>query len=215
MKKIVHLFTLISLVVCFQAYTEEEKSADEGYYISLLGGGAFLSKYTADRPAGTKVETAYDTGFLVGASLGYRWSERFRAEVEFTHRNVAIDALVQNSGTKTEGSGSFESYSFMANGFFHWVAESDIQPYIGFGAGFTRLNINDNTSGFTSVASSDEVFTYQTILGIDFDFWENVRPFFEYRYLGTAEPKLTDTAGADFEAEIRGHHAILGVKFLF
>ncbi len=150
-----------------------------GAYFSLQGGVSLLddAENTGDpfiefRPD-TRIESEYDAGFMVGATVGYGSStpifkSRFgplyaRYELEFAYREHGLDSLtIKNDGGLGElidttfgtsfgslnglsGSvpGEVQSASFMYNIWVDIDTKTPFLPYIGGGIGVSSIWIDD------------------------------------------------------------------------
>ena len=103
------------------------------------------------------------TGFLAGASLGYRMGN-FRAEAEYFYRGTTHDSLdtdLSPSDGETSigdevtqdkaaqelafiegGVDDVLSHNFFANLYYDYRSDSKFTPYVGFGVGFARVSLD-------------------------------------------------------------------------
>ena len=157
-------------------------------------------------------------GVLAGAAVGYRWGN-LRLEGEYVYSGIAYDSVDDSvtiagedpiTARKREQElaavegvlGDAVSHSLFTNLYYDFHSESRLTPYIGAGAGFSRvsldyfsrwarrldpalittfgseppgLKLNEKLAGTTTIANarhSDTVFGYQLIGGVDYQLSE-------------------------------------------
>lgn len=183
------------------------------WYIGLHGGVNFYpdSDVTAGAVGG---DLRTDTGYMVGASLGYMPSvdmlSAMRFELEYTRRsndNNRVDGL--------NSIGQTESDSYMLNAYLDLDNETIFTPYLGLGVGFSSVS----TASGTNTTIDDTAFAYQLMAGI---MWEpETMPMtqwgFGYRYLGTNNLEMTAPTTPPLPVTLDySSHAVEGnVKFKF
>ena len=149
--------------------------AAEGPYVSLQGGGSFLSD--ADNVGGgISIESSFETGYNVSGAAGYSFKNGIRLEGEISYRRNSLDKLTITAdggvgvalgvgslnGISADADGNVSALSFMANAFYDFRLANSVKPYVGGGIGVARLSINDAAVlGITLVDDDDIVFAYQ------------------------------------------------------
>ena len=158
------------------------------------------------------------SGILAGAALGYRWGN-FRLEGEYFFSGINYDSkdgsvtiadedAIQRLKREQELAvveaelDDILSHSLFANAYYDFQSASRFTPYIGVGAGFSRvsldyfnhwarridpalittfgsepqgLRLNEKLAGTTTIANaghSDTVFGYQLVAGVDYQLRE-------------------------------------------
>ncbi|SCA62762.1 Uncharacterized protein SCG7109_AD_00200 [Chlamydiales bacterium SCGC AG-110-M15] len=192
--------------------------AAEGMYAGAFGGLHINNQGSSfDYGNGMQLKDSYDTGFAGGAFVGYRSSNDFRAEFEIAYRTNSIETVRnRNTTAEVDGQGELYGVSFMGNVYrdLRWE-DSSFVPYLGLGLGFMRMEYENETTGFTTANSSDEVLAYQVMAGVSYEWTEQTSLFAEYRYFGTQQPKFTNDASVTFEGELQAHMTSLGVRWMF
>jgi outer membrane protein OmpA-like peptidoglycan-associated protein len=191
MKRMVVGAALLAAVpFCAQAQTPIQPG---GFYISAEGGANWLlnSSFTSTvtvpgfGSASTTTNATWNTGFVVGGSVGYDFIGP-RLEVEGVYR--------ENSGTLSIGGFSgtagvnLNQVSIMGNVYYDFFAGSTIVPYVGAGAGVAFLN----ASALGATIPSTQ-FAYQGIIGAGWNINETFRVNLEGRYYGTTTPNLSQS----------------------
>jgi len=113
------------------------------------------------------------TGVLAGAALGYRL-RNFRIEGEYFYRSTTHDDMDRNTrlgddSTATDsaelaalefGVGDVLSHNFFANLYYDYRSNSKLTPYVGFGAGFSRVSL-DYFGRFQRSIDPDDISTFK------------------------------------------------------
>ena len=121
-------------------------------------------------PAGLEDDGDSDNGFAIGGAIGKRFASPFRGEIAFTYQEAEID----------NGDDSY-AFSVFANGFYDFVIDSSLTPFVGVGFGpvFTgRDSGNDD--------DEDTDLGFNLIGGASLAFSETIDFIGQYRYLNTS-----------------------------
>ncbi|MDH5761430.1 MAG: hypothetical protein OEZ51_00495 [Nitrospinota bacterium] len=187
-------------------------------YFSLSGMVAGADGATIASAAGTgnpafnfpdpKLQTKIGYG-VVGA-LGWLTDSNWRMEIEFGHRDLALDQIGSPASTPIEGNLAITS------GFVNVVrdfrGESFITPYAGLGVGgaYHVLDVG-SIDGAQPDFGVRDLFTYmyQAMVGLNLEVGESMDILVGYRFMGTIRP--------DYDAikleRLEIHHFEMGVKF--
>ena len=133
------------------------------------------------------------TGVLSGLVLGYHFKD-FRIEGEYFYRTAGHDQeTVPSIGGKIYGEeqdiipynklGDIHSHNIFVNAYYDIPIEAKLRPYVGAGAGWSRVNL-DYAARFTRISNgtttvaietfSNGVFGYQLIAGVDYPLGDRV-----------------------------------------
>jgi len=174
------------LVACLAAGATEASAADvetdyapemSGWYLAVSGGlnRIFDLDYETDGidplEFSSDGEIDFDYGFRGGAAIGKRFGGNFRGELEFAYSSTDADEV---DGIDVDG--ALDIFSLLAKidyemEFFGWW-----HPYIGIGAGFAHVSIDD--IGLVDAADgSDTVFAAAIEGGSMFALSETVELF--------------------------------------
>ncbi|MEM7143688.1 MAG: outer membrane beta-barrel protein [Verrucomicrobiota bacterium] len=210
--------------VFFDTVSTAKASRSQGAYFGIFGGGAYPSD--ADyrgRLGGLGLDLDGDSGWLVGAELGYTWDTatplRPGIEVEFMYLG---DNSLDANGTGTNSfAADINIYTLMFNGILaldldqHRDDVGDfiaaLHPYVGAGLGWAysrqrggTLTTPTGTSSFPR--NSDNSFAWQFFAGLEVDLTERVSVYGEYKYL------VLDKAAGDNISDYKLDLWTMGVK---
>ncbi len=195
------------LVACLAAGATEASAADvetdfapemSGWYLAVSGGlnRIFDLDYETDgtepAPFSDDGEIDFDYGFRGGAAIGKRFGGNFRGELEFAYSSTDADEV---DGTDVDG--ALDIFSLLAKidyemEFFGWW-----HPYIGIGAGFAHVSIDD--IGLVDAADgSDTVFAAAIEGGSMFALSETVELFTQTQlmFLGDVDGDFETSTGS-------------------
>lgn len=187
-------------------------------YFSLSGmvagadGATIASAAGTGNPAFNFPDPTLQTkiGFGVVGALGWLTDTNWRMEIEFGHRQLALDQI--GSPTSTPLDGDLDITTGFVNVVRDFRGESFITPYFGIGVGgaYHKLDVGSIGGAPPDFGIRDTFsLVYQAMLGFDFEVGDNVDIFTGYRYLGAISP--------DYEAikleRLDIHHFEMGVRF--
>lgn len=163
-----------------------------GWYLAVSGGlnKVFDLDYEADPdfPFDTDGDIEFNYGWRGGAAIGTRFGNNLRGEVEFAYSSTDADEV---DGENVDG--SLDIFSVLAKidfelgeffGFWH--------PYVGVGAGFAHVKIDD-IGGPAEADGSDTVFAGAIEGGSMFALTDSVELFTQTQlmFMGDVEGDLT------------------------
>ncbi|MEM5474591.1 outer membrane beta-barrel protein [Hoeflea sp. AS60] len=182
---------------------------DLGYSTKTRGAATNYSVFSAGPPA-TYTSTPYDSSSLSGdwsgsLGAGYSFTDYLRGELSFDYSRgrfngttssttpCAGSTLGQCSSADTQ---TFEQYGLMANAYVDLGTFVGFTPYLGAGAGLTRVTWNTYTNDQTCVGgacvgtaadrtrSGTEAwrFTYALMGGVSYDLSKNLKLDVGYKY---------------------------------
>jgi opacity protein-like surface antigen len=199
----------------------------QGFYIGGAGGANFAGTVQS---SGDSVEVDTSPGPLGLVDLGWGFGDGLRAEVEGSYRSNGIDnisTLRLNGGLSplSDAGGSLATYAAMANVAYDLPFSNfglPLQPYIGAGIGYARLQFinaggneglvlnlpgNNTFTGPGSVSyGSGGAFAYQAIAGVSLPLHilPGLAVTLEYRYFGTGPADVPARAVADTTNLVNG-----------
>jgi OOP family OmpA-OmpF porin len=181
---------------------------EPGVYLGGWGGYTVVLDSELDDPAtpGADLEAAFKGGIGFGAVLGYRFGDGGRIEAEVALRSNDLDE-VEAGGAAVEVDGTAESLAGMVNVYYDF-GHGTIRPYLGFGAGYARVQLDSADLGADNEA--DDVFAYQGRAGLGFLLGEHVLLTIGYGYFATLDPTFDG-----IEAEYRTHNVEAGFRVGF
>jgi opacity protein-like surface antigen len=157
-------------------------------YLKLFGGWTIpqdedfeLNDQDTSRSSGFD----FDSGYAVGAALGFAYSPNIAIEMEYVYRNA--DAKLK--GTRNTNSGTLDSNAVMVNAIYAFPpfgATSMFHPYVGAGLGVGDFSYDRDDLEL----DSDYNLAYQIIAGISYDVSYQASLYTEARYFGINEQTI-------------------------
>jgi opacity protein-like surface antigen len=197
------------------AVSDRVMARGDSWYVAAALGATHLSNETV-KQAGVDITAEFNTGVLGSLAVGHTFGG-LRAEGEFTYtQNELTDLNVPGLG-KTTVSGDVSVAALMANVYYDFNADSRWRPFIGAGAGYAHVSIN-NLTAFGMVVADDTAgaIVYQLKTGIGYAFTDSLEGILGYRFLATGNADFTDTGGTPFTASGGQFHVIeFGVRYRF
>ncbi len=199
-----------------------------GSYAAIEGGAGWVgSERFFQATAVTNVITAsatydadFDTGWAIFGTLGYAFSNNFRAELEVGYRRNEIEGLREIGPVPGALSpdGDLSEFTVMANLLYDIPLGQRLTLTVGAGVGVDQADLDVGVLGF----NDDEwVFAYQGIAGLSYAIGDQTQLFVNYRYLHADAPEYTAAVAANtvqqtsFLGDLGKHTATLGLRFAF
>ncbi|GAB4226943.1 MAG: hypothetical protein Tsb0021_03410 [Chlamydiales bacterium] len=144
-------------------------------YIGAWGGVAFardkFDEYTID----------FDLGPAGGILYGIQCPCRIRAEIEVSYRQNHMYSIRSNVSS-LKISGHLKELAAMANVLYDLPVCWRAVPYLGFGIGLEREDVDVKSAYFNKIESSDSSLTGQAIVGFLYHYSDLVSFFLSYRH---------------------------------
>lgn len=207
MKKI-----LLLLLNCLIVFSFFPTAYAAGQYVSGNIGLAILtdSDLTDSTAPGVTVELESDNGMAFGIAFGYSSIYSTRTELELVYQTNDIDQVSMLGEGVTAG-GDTSTLAFLLNGYYDFVNNSKLTPFISAGIGFAKVEVNDFSVFGNPIGSDDDmVLAYQVGAGVGYAVTEKVTIDLKYRYFGTSNPEFDTT-----EAEYSSHNFYFGIRVSF
>jgi len=190
----------LALLLTSPAYSAE---TTVGPYVSANLGLAMPTDADAKESSGPVQNISYDTGWTLGAALGYNFGNT-RLEGEVAYQKADEDKATF-LGVTLDSTWGISTLSFLVNGYYDFTNSSAFTPYLSAGLGFAKVKwAGDGDS------VNDTVFAYQVGAGVGYALSKNVTLDAKYRYFATADAKF-DTVKMDFAS----HNLLFGVRVNF
>jgi len=189
-----------ALFFCADAYAA---APHEGGYVQASG---FVTKMRDQEVTITGFGSGtldYNTGYGMGASLGYAHHSGLRAEAEATYRNNVTEDFGDDE--------DFDSLALMANLYYDFKNTGlAVVPYVGAGLGAAQIDPSMNMAD-----DGINVFAYQFMAGVSYPFNDRVSGTLGYRYFATDKIEETLFPGVRISANYETHNAELGMRVGF
>lgn len=189
----------------------------ENWYLGGSVGYNNTSGQTSEGE-GRLVETEFDDGFVTSSFVGYKFDNSFRAEASFDWRKNDGESLSFNGTDRPFTAKGAESYSLMLTGFYDFEIDAPVTPYVGAGAGFSRID-NEFLYGPVTFEDRDTVFAWQVAAGLSMPVTDKIDAFIDSRYFSGASPEFVRTSPADngvvLESEYDNFSVSVGYRWNF
>lgn len=197
MKNAIRIFAVLTLVITSSKNVfAEATSTDSNWYARLgIGYADQIDNYNEVNEAETEWE--FDGGPNLTISAGhssYSWA--VEGEVSYKKMDATTDIFTGTS-TTLNLKGDQSQLAVMLNGFWYPKPNWKVSPYLGVGLGITRISWNDIRARGTSfrIDDSDNVFTYQLILGGSYKITSQIHLEADYRYFAPDDVEVTTNMG--------------------
>jgi opacity protein-like surface antigen len=154
----------------------------ETWYIGGLGGLNYTHDGTVN---GSGLKAEYDLGFVLGGFVGLYVQDNIRLEGELSYRTNDLDT----AGGVSIG-GEAETLALMANVFFDFKLESNVEPYLGAGIGFADVDYT-----VTGIQYNDTVLALQLIGGAGIEIAPATQLTVDYRLFLTDDVRVGSGVG--------------------
>ena len=208
------LFSVLATAAILTLHTPA--MAASGVYAGGHLGASLLSDLTSTNVVGS-TETSSNTGLAITGVVGYQFPALpVRAELELGYTRNAVDQVAV-SGTSVDASGHASAWSGLVNVLYDIPTGTRFSPYIGAGAGVSRLKANVSTDSLllTDVNDSATVFTYQGKAGVAYALTDSLSLDVGYTYRKSQDPEFVDSADVDFKSEYQTHLLTAGLRDRF
>ncbi len=184
----------------------------DGWYGSAFGGYAYLPSFLHKWHKGFFLtDDRYENNFDAGLSFGFK-STPLRYEGELTYIQARLKSFNANGFKHKHAHGFNRTGLAMANIYYDFPAiVPTIEPFLGIGIGYSHItgSFNSRHPLFrTHYDTSNNVFAYQAIAGLTYNFAETWALNVGYRYIATNH---ANNFGRSFQANL----ANLGLVYRF
>jgi outer membrane protein OmpA-like peptidoglycan-associated protein len=183
----------------------------EGPYLGL-GVGVNLQNNETYSGAGHFDGVNYTQGVAVAGSLGYKYGNGLRAEVEIAYRDNGVTSAFGGTGT-----GDVSAWSGFINGLYDFDTGGAITPYLGAGIGIVHVDRGGAGNQHVSLSGNSTDAGAQAIAGVSFAINYNLKLDLSYRYLTTfSDASFTLTpAGTSVSSDYESHTLLAGLRWEF
>ena len=189
--------TLVSAILFAGIQVATAANAQAGWYSESTLLDADVSG-TSLNSTGRNVNAEFESDTAFGGAIGYQYDGGLRIEAEYLSTENDTSAIVFNGNSFSGNTvaGSLETQSIFVNAIKSF-GNSSIQPYLGVGIGFSKVesNIAYNPTLSASINDDDTAFSYQFLAGIDVPFSKSFTGFVEYRYVDISDVSLSRRGG--------------------
>lgn len=211
----------LSLVLCalaapvFAQTFGSPGTGPNGPYVRGEGGWSHMNDMTGNTTTGTTVTTKQNEGFIAGGAVGWKL-DQLRLELGLDFSNSGIKEIDVNSAAASSVSGSVKNTSGMVRALWDLRTGTPFVPYIGLGVGASHVTLDSvRANGTTLANSSDTVFAYEPILGVNYMVLPNLALGLEYRYFATVDPSFAYAPGGRLGLKNESHNVLASLTWYF
>lgn len=178
-----------------------------------------------------KDNVEFDPSINIGGTGGYDFGY-VRLEGEISYKQAEMSTITSTNLTSGGSArfvnvdGRIGALAMMFNCFFDLHNNSPVTPYLGGGAGFAVLYLDDTVgtiatgpnAGFPTPLyyyDDEAVFAYQAGAGLEIALNRRLSLDLGYRYFGTSEATFTHQPFAQATAKLQSHNAAVGIRVKF
>jgi len=186
-----------------------------GPYVRGEGGWSHMNDMTGDSTTGATVTTKQKEGYAVGGAIGWKL-DQLRLELGLDFSNSGVKEVDVNNVAATTASGSVKNTSGMVRALWDLRTGTPFVPYIGIGVGASHVTLDNlRANGTTLSNSSDNVFAYEPIVGVNYMVLPNLALGLEYRYFATVDPSFTYASGGRLGLKNESHNVLASLTWYF
>lgn len=201
------------------------QSQPQGWYIGAGAGGNWaqdLDTLTTFSSSTLEVET--DEGWAVVGSVGKRFDNSLRLELELGYRENDVDAVIYGGIPQPVIGGDVTQTSLMLNALFDIPITEKFGLSLGAGIGGAWVDLSAGTfvgpTFSTWLTEDDEgfYFAYQGIAEASYDITSQVELFASYRYHVVSDVDVITFPNGiplDGQTDIDNHTALIGLRYFF
>lgn len=202
---------------------------DDGLYLRGEAGLSLAISMDGNGQVGPIFTESPHNGPIVGGAIGLRLAP-FRVELDVDMMRYdankaffvndggvgTLQGLGSLNGTQVPLTGRIENIPVMANLLYDFDTGTALTPYLGVGIGFSVLTLhNISTGGAQLFDTSQFVFAYQPMVGVNYALTDQLALGLQYRYFATANVVLRDAAGHDFAIRSTSHNVLASLTYYF
>ncbi|MGH7012626.1 MAG: OmpA family protein [Stellaceae bacterium] len=211
----------LGLVLCALAGTALAQTfgspgtGPNGPYIRGEGGWSHMNDMTGNTTTGTTYTSKQKEGYTAGGALGWKL-DQLRLELGLDFSNSGIKQIDLNNASAGSVSGSVHNTSAMARALWDLRTGTRFVPYIGIGVGASHVTLDNVRANGTMLSnSSDTVFAYEPIVGVNYLVTPNLALGLEYRYFATVDPSFAYTPGGRLGLKNESHNVLASLTWYF
>ncbi len=215
----------IILGLAFLAFAAPSSFAQSGIpngpYLRIEGGWSHPANMDGNAPGQLVGSADRHEGFIAGGAAGYTFGPwRAELDLDYSQNGMKSGSNALADGGTADLRGNSSNFSFMVNGYYDIATGTRWTPYIGFGIGGTDFSFDDvsTTSKTPNAAisnSSNVVFAYQPIVGLQYRIDPNWSVNAEYRYFASSDATLNYESGGKLAVGNASHNFLVGLTYRF
>ncbi len=187
----------------------------DGLYIRGEGGWSHMNDMTGYTTGGSSYTSKQGEGYLLGGALGWKF-DQLRVELGLDFSNSGIKSIDLANVGSSSASGEVHNTAGMVNFLWDMRTGTFIVPYVGIGVGASEVSLdNVNRNGTVQSNSSELVFAYQPMVGVNFHLTDQLALGLQYRYFATVDPSFNYAPGGKLGLKNESHNVLAGLTYYF
>lgn len=173
---------------------------DPKWYVGAAVGSNSVNDFSMDRQTVVgaivtpvvRQDVDMKSGTSYSAVIGYRFTDEWSLQGEWSHRSNKFDTVKMNGAPLTQNDVRLKSDALMANAIYTVQGLGAVRPYIGLGVGTARISVDKNDT----LGSSDDsawALAYQGLVGAEVSLTRQWVAYGQYQYFTTNQPNLKPT----------------------
>jgi outer membrane protein OmpA-like peptidoglycan-associated protein len=200
----------LSLLLLTSALVSLPVAAKAEWYVG--GGGGVDIAHNYDIKTNVKQGVDLNTGWGALGSVGYKYGNGLRSELEFGYRDAQVNTV---SSSAVDG-GSERIYSLMANTLYDFSTGAGLNPYLGAGAGVAKVSFdNVRTIGASVLDNADTGFAVQGLAGVSVPVADALSFFAQYQYQHIFDVNANTNAGVEAKSDLGNSLITAGLRWDF
>lgn len=168
------------------------QAQDSGWYVRGDLGASFSGELDADQTMDL------DDGWVVGGGGGYAFGNGVRAEGEM---------LYMQNDVESASEGESKTLAGFANVMYDFNRQGRIQPFVGAGIGFARVELQDG-----AIDDDDIGFAYQAKAGVAYKINDKLTAEAAYRYMRVTEVEFGSGASS-LDGDLDSQAVTIGLRY--
>lgn len=181
------------------AQAVEVLPAQNLWYVSLFGGASFAQDVKTIDYADDEYSLDLNTGFVVGAAVGWRINDAFRVEGEVSYARYKTDSYSYTccGGGTDPASGDLSATYLLANAWADVARFGQATAYVGGGLGAAYVTADTTFDGSTGwgYGKGEWGFAGQLGAGVTYAIAQNIDLDFGYRFKAVTDIDFDDADG--------------------
>lgn len=192
------------------------------YYVSLFAGGHAFSDVDTDF-YGSEYTVEFDTGYVAGLTIGHRYNDTLRAEVELSFASADASSysvrdgdIVYNDEDPAEG--DLTGTYLLANVWYDIPTSGALGYYVGGGIGAAKMEADTTFDGAVyGYGPGETKFAAQLGGGLTYALSDQLAldAGYRFKYVGDVDFDDNDGEGVYEAADVQSHSLQVGLIYDF
>jgi len=201
----------------------------DGLYLRGEAGFSFSADMDGSGATGPIFTESAGNGPIFGGALGLRLTPiRIELGLDMMRHNAGKIHFINDgglgvaqgignlTGQTVPASGTIQNIPVMANLYYDFDTGTPFEVYVGMGIGASAMTLhNISTSGARLFDTSQIVFAYQPMIGVNYAITDQLAVGLQYRYFATAGATMRDASGHAFSVPTASHNVLASLTYYF